>query len=88
MTINDYILSEKVHKNVKENFSISIFLYESICNVKLYLAVNAYQWARFSYVMLLYMVNNMRHTESELNVIEIGCQPKRQFSREIVYKVL
>lgn len=53
---------------MKENLSTSIFLYESICNVKLYLAVNAYQWARFLYVMLLYMVNNMRHTESELNV--------------------
>ena len=36
MMINDFILSEKVHKNVKENFSISIFLYESICNVKLF----------------------------------------------------
>ena len=58
---------KKVHKNSKEKFSISIFLYESICNVKLFLAVNAYQWARFSYFMLLYMINNRRHTESEIN---------------------
>ena len=27
---------KKVHKNSKEKFSISIFLYESICIVKLY----------------------------------------------------
>ena len=66
MMINDYILNEKSTQNSKEKFSISIFLYESICIVKLFLAVNAYQWARFSYFMLLYMINNMRHTESEI----------------------
>ena len=68
MMINDYILKEKSTQKSKEKFSISIFLYESICNVKLFLAVNAYQWARFSYFMLLYMINNRRHTESEINV--------------------
>ena len=62
---------KKVHKNSKEKFSISIFLYESICNVKLFLAVNAYQWARFSYFMLLYMINNRRHTESKIDVKDI-----------------
>lgn len=66
LKINDHL--QKTYRDVKKKikYIYYIFLYESICNVKLYLVVICFLKVTVFIFMLMYMISKRRHTESKV----------------------